>query len=136
MIRLLRIAALLKVERGAGSFSKIINVLKVKRSELMATIVTAVILMLMSATLMYYLETEVQPVGFGSVPAAMWWSVASLTTVGYGDVVPKSAAGKLLGSVVAFFGVGLFALPAGILGSGFVEEVEKQKRLAEKENKD
>lgn len=136
MIRLLRVAALLKVERKTSSFSKIMNVLKTKKSELMATLFTALVLMLMSATTMYYIENEDQPDAFGSVPASMWWSVASLTTVGYGDVVPITSAGKVLGTVVAFFGVGLFALPAGILGSGFVEEVDKAKRLAAKENEE
>jgi len=136
MIRLLRVAALLKMERKASSFGQIVNVLKTKKSELMATLFTAVVLMIMSATTMYYLENDTQPEGFASVPGAMWWSVASLTTVGYGDVVPMTPAGKVLGAVVAFFGVGLFALPAGILGSGFVEEVERAKKLAEKENAD
>lgn len=131
MIRLLRVAALLKVERKTSSFSKIVKVLKNKKSELCATLFTAAVLMVMSATMMYYLETETQPDSFSSVPAAMWWAVTTLTTVGYGDVVPKTNGGKLLGGIVAFFGVGLFALPAGILGSGFVEEVDKDKMAAQ-----
>lgn len=130
MVRLLRVVALLKVERKTSSFGSIVKVLKTKNSELMATIFTALALMLMSATTVYFLENESQPESFPSVPAAMWWSVISLTTVGYGDVVPITAAGKILGCVVAFFGVGLFALPAGILGSGFVEEVNKAKAEA------
>lgn len=133
MVRLLRVMALLKVERKANSFGSIVSVLKTKKSELMATVFTALVLMLMSATTIYYLETESQPEAFPSVPSAMWWSVISLTTVGYGDVVPITAAGKLLGCIVAFFGVGLFALPAGILGSGFVEEVNKAKERAARE---
>lgn len=130
MIRLLRVAALLKVERKTSSFSKIVAVLKSKKSELMATLFTAAVLMVMSATTIYYLEVGAQPTNFGSVPAAMWWSVTALTTVGYGDVVPMTAGGKFVASITAFFGVGLFALPAGILGSGFVEEVEKARHLA------
>jgi len=130
MIRLLRVAALLKVERKTSSFSKIVKVLKTKKSELLATLFTASVLMVMSATMMYYLETGLQPEAFSSVPAAMWWAVTTLTTVGYGDVVPKTPFGRFLGSIVAFFGVGLFALPAGILGSGFVEEVGKAKSEA------
>merc|ERR1719502_2110874 len=85
--------------------------------------------MIMSASMMYYFEKATQPEAFRSIPAAMWWSVTALTTVGYGDVVPRTPAGQFLASVVAFFGVGLFALPAGILGSGFVEEVDKEKKL-------
>mmetsp|Transcript_92886 Transcript_92886/g.161403 ORF Transcript_92886/g.161403 Transcript_92886/m.161403 type:complete len:456 (-) Transcript_92886:14-1381(-) len=123
MVRLFRVAALLKVERKANSFAKIFNVLKKKKNELIATLFTAVVLMVMSATTMYYIESGTND-DFSSVPAAMWWSVTALTTVGYGDVTPTTSVGKVLGSIVAFFGVGLFALPAGILGSGFVEEVE------------
>merc|ERR1719375_767014 len=94
MIRLLRVAALLKMERKTSSFSKIVKVLKVKKSELLATLFTAAVLMVISATMMYYLENTTQPDAFSSVPAAMWWAVTTLTTVGYGDVVPKTTFGK------------------------------------------
>jgi len=126
MIRLLRVAALLKVERKTNSFRSIFAVLVLKKNELSATLFTAAVLMIMSATFMYYIESGAQP-GFDSVPAAMWWSVTALTTVGYGDLYPITVGGKLLASVVAFFGVGLFALPAGILGSGFVEVIQQQE---------
>lgn len=126
MIRLLRVAALLKVERKTNSFRSIFAVLVLKKNELSATLFTAAVLMIMSATFMYYIENGAQP-GFDSVPAAMWWSVTALTTVGYGDLYPITVGGKLLASVVAFFGVGLFALPAGILGSGFVEVIQQQE---------
>lgn len=142
MVRLFRVAALLKVERKANSFGKIFNVLKKKRNELIATLFTAVVLMVMSATTMYYIESgvpedECADTGcFISVPASMWWSVTALTTVGYGDMTPITGMGQLLGSIVAFFGVGLFALPAGILGSGFVEEVEGDALFEEEEEAD
>jgi voltage-gated potassium channel len=70
---------------------------------------------------MYYVERDAQPEAFSSIPATMWWGVATLTTVGYGDVVPITPLGKVLGGLFAIVGVGLFALPAGILSSGFYE---------------
>merc|ERR1719199_1621984 len=74
---------------------------------------------------MFYIETDAQPVKFGSIPASLWWSVTALTTVGYGDVYPMTSQGKLTACMIAFFGVGIFALPAGILGEGFMEAMEK-----------
>ena len=65
---------------------------------------------------------------FSSIPAAMWWAVATLTTVGYGDVYPVTMAGKIVASIIAILGIGMFALPTGILGAGFVEEMQKRKR--------
>jgi len=124
MVRLLRILALLKAERQANSFRAIFQVLILKKSELGATLFTASVLMVVSASLMYYLENEEQPEAFPNIPTSMWWAVTALTTVGYGDICPQSPGGKFVASVVAFFGVGLFALPAGILGSGFVEVIQ------------
>src|SRR3712207_9374951 len=77
---------------------------------------------------MYYVESEAQPQQFSSIPAAMWWGVATLTTVGYGDVFPVTTAGKVLGAMIAVLGVGLFALPTGILASGFAEELQRTRK--------
>jgi len=124
LVRMLRVVAVLKVERKTNSFNLLFKVLARKRSELYAALSIATTLMVMSASLMYYLENPAQPDQFVSIPASMWWSVTALTTVGYGDMVPITPAGKALASVVSIFGVGLFALPAGILGSGFVEVLQ------------
>lgn len=125
MIRLLRVAALLKVERKTNSFGKILMVFTTKKLELLSTVFMAGVLMVMSAAVMFYIETDAQPVKFGSIPASLWWSVTALTTVGYGDVYPMTSQGKLTACMIAFFGVGIFALPAGILGEGFMEAMEK-----------
>ena len=79
---------------------------------------------------MYYIEREYQPEAFSSIPAAMWWAVATLTTVGYGDVYPITFLGKIIGSFIAVLGVGLFALPAGIIASGFITEIQKKSENA------
>ena len=78
--------------------------------------------------MMYFVEHSVQPKNFSSIPATMWWAVATLTTVGYGDVYPVTHIGKLIASVIAILGIGMFALPTGILGAGFVEEIGRQRQ--------
>merc|ERR1712136_440507 len=102
------------------------GVLKMKKAELCATLFLAAVLLLMASCAMYYIENPSQPASFSSIPATMWWTVTALTTVGYGDIYPRTACGKILGSCVAFFGIGLFALPAGIISSGFVEVIEEK----------
>jgi voltage-gated potassium channel len=76
---------------------------------------------------MYFVERSAQPDKFSSIPAAMWWGVATMTTVGYGDVIPVTVTGKVLGSIIALLGIGLFAMPAGILASGFAEELQTRR---------
>jgi len=76
---------------------------------------------------MYFVENEAQPEAFSSIPEAMWCGVATLTTVGYGDIYPITPIGKLLGAMIALLGIGMFALPAGILASGFAEEIQRRK---------
>ena len=84
-------------------------------------------LLLICSTGVYFAENEAQPEKFSSILSSMWWAVATLTTVGYGDIFPITSIGKLLGSISAIFGIGLFALPAGLLASGFSDELEKVK---------
>ena len=76
----------------------------------------------------YLTENPAQPDTFSSIPAAMWWGISTLTTVGYGDAYPVTPLGKILGSVIAVMGIGLFALPAGILGSAFMEDLQHRKK--------
>ncbi len=77
---------------------------------------------------MYFVEHDAQPEKFSSIPETMWWSIATLTTVGYGDVFPITTLGKILTAFISILGIGLFALPAGILASGFSDEFKKAKR--------
>ena len=79
---------------------------------------------------MYFVENQAQPNTFSSIPMAMWWGVAALTTVGYGDVYPITPLGKFFGAIIAFLGIGIFALPTGILGAGFVEEIQDRKNIS------
>lgn len=82
-------------------------------------------MLLITSTLMYYIENEAQPENFSSIPQTMWWGIATLTTVGYGDIYPITGFGKLLGGLIAILGIGLFALPTGILASGFSEQLAR-----------
>jgi voltage-gated potassium channel len=100
----------------------------VKREELLVTLFVLLLLLLFASSLIYFAEHDAQPDIFSSIPAAMWWAVATLTTVGYGDVYPVTTVGKLVASVIAVLGIGMFALPTGILGAGFVEELQSRKR--------
>jgi len=124
LIRMLRVLTLFKVERSTNSFGLLFMVIANKRSELFATFFVAFVVVMIGATLMFYLEREAQPDKFTSIVSGMWWAIETLTTVGYGDIVPSTVQGKLLASIVATFGIGLFAIPAGILGQGFQEVLE------------
>ena len=92
------------------------------------TFLEVLILLVFASSLMYFAENKAQPEAFPSISAAMWWGVVTLTTVGYGDIYPITAIGKFFGAMLAFIGIGLFALPAGIIASGFSEEVQRKKQ--------
>jgi voltage-gated potassium channel len=76
---------------------------------------------------MYYVESAAQPDVFTSIPAAMWWGISALTTVGYGDIAPITPLGKLLGGIIQLLGIAVFALPAGIIAAGYDEESRRRR---------
>ena len=84
---------------------------------------------------MFHLEHEAQPDQFSSIPATMWWGIVTLTTIGYGDMAPITVEGRMLGALVAILGIGMFALPAGLLGGAFLEELGKARRQAREQRK-
>ena len=126
-LRIFRLFRLFKMSRYVDSLNSLDDVVRAKKEELLVTLVMIVMLLLFSSSLMYVVETESQPDKFPDIPSAMWWGVATLTTVGYGDVFPVTGLGKLLGGFIAFLGIGMFALPTGILASGFAEEIRKRR---------
>lgn len=123
VFRMLRIARVLKLTRYSQSFHRLIRVTRKKKDDLIASLGVVFVLLILSSSLMYYAEHTAQPDKFSSIPAAMWWGVATLTTVGYGDVFPVTNLGKFIGSFIAILGIGMVALPTGIIGSGFLEEM-------------
>lgn len=122
MLRLLRIFRVLKVARYSNALQTIGAVFRKKRPDIVVTIVVTSMLLVLTSSAMYYVEHQAQPDVFTSIPATFWWAVITLTTVGYGDVYPVTPLGQLLAGVSAFLGIGMFALPASILASGFIEE--------------
>lgn len=135
MFRLFRLLRVLKLNRYTKSLNLILNVLNDKKNELIATISMMFFMIVISATIMYYFETEVQPEAFPNIIASIWWAIATLTTVGYGDVYPITILGKIFASIIAILGIGLVALPTGIISSGFIEVISeknsKKKKKAE-----
>lgn len=125
-VRLLRLFRLAKLGRYSKALQTIGHVLKAKKAEIVTTLFILCLLLLLASCLMYHAEREAQPESFSSIPATMWWSVATLTTVGYGDTYPVTPLGKLVAAVIAILGIGMFALPTGILGAGFVEEISRK----------
>jgi len=131
-IRLVRLGRALKIARYSQSLHALGRVLRAKRSELAVTGFAALILLVCAASGIYFAEHEAQPRVFSSIPAALWWGVVTLTTVGYGDVFPVTPLGKTLAAVVAILGIGLFALPTGILAGGFAEDLQRQREGSRK----
>ena len=118
-----RTARLARYSPGLRALSVAISA---KRNELLAVVSVVAALLVVAASLMYFIEQAAQPDEFSSIPAAMWWSIITVTTVGYGDVAPVTPLGRMLAGVIALLGIGIFALPAGILGSGFMEHVSRR----------
>lgn len=128
MLRILRIMRLAKLGRYSESLQILGRVFTAKKEQLVSTVCILVMLLVFSSCLMYFIEGDKQPDKFSSIPETMWWAVTTLTTVGYGDVSPITDAGRFVGSILAILGIGMFALPTGILGAGFMEEMNASKK--------
>ncbi|MDD4857399.1 MAG: ion transporter [Candidatus Krumholzibacteria bacterium] len=126
-LRLMRLLRLLKLGRYSEAIRMMGSILKSKKEEITIAITMSLILLLIASGLMYYIESSAQPAVFSSIPAAMWWGVMTMTTVGYGDVYPITPAGKVLAGVIALLGISLFILPAGIIAAGYAVEIQKRK---------
>lgn len=126
-LRIFRLLRLLKLVRYSPALSSLSRVLYLERRALSAAFLIMIGILFVSATLAHLVEQEAQPDAFGSIPAALWWALATLTTVGYGDVVPVTNAGQILGSVVMVVGFAFYAVPIGIIASGFSEEVHRRE---------
>ena len=128
ILRMMRIFRIAKLGRYSQSLQILNRVLAAKKEQLLCTLFVLVLLVIVAASLLYYAENHVQPEAFSSIPAAMWWAVSTLTTVGYGDIYPMTGLGKFMASIIAILGIGMFALPTGILGAGFVEEMAQNQK--------
>ncbi|WP_299311430.1 ion transporter [uncultured Aquimarina sp.] len=127
ILRLFRLVRILKIGRYSKSIKTIGIIIKEARPELTITLFVAFILLTLSSTLIFYVENQAQPDKFSNIGEAFWWSVATLTTVGYGDVYPVTSLGKFLSAIIALTGIGFIALPTGIISSAFIEKVKRDK---------
>lgn len=130
-LRILRLFRILKLTRYFASLRILLVVISKERGSFQAVIFILIIMIVTASSGIYLVENHAQPEEFESIPKAMWWAVVTLTTVGYGDVIPVTMAGKILGAVITILGVGLAALPAGILATGLANELNQRREELE-----
>ncbi len=126
ILRLTRILRILKIQRYSKALSLIGTVFRKKKDDLAVTVFVTSLLLLLASALMYNIENEAQPEQFPNIIASFWWGIATLTTIGYGDIYPVTVLGKILSGVIALLGIGIIALPTGIISSGFIEEIHSK----------
>ena len=131
MFRVIRIFRLFKINAKYDAFNIIVDVLKEKKKQLFSSILMILILMVAASLFMYNLENEAQPDVFRNAFSGIWWSASTILTIGYGDIAPITDAGKVMSMLISFLGVGLVAIPTGIISAGFVEQFQKVKRVTD-----
>jgi len=124
ILRLMRFFRLFRLTAYTKSAQMIFNVFKSRKNELILSFVMVIFLMIIASCLLYFAEHDAQKEAFSSIPATLWWAVVTLTTTGYGDMAPITIGGKILAGIIMLTGVALFALPAGIITAGFLEEIK------------
>ena len=122
VLRLLRFARVLKLGRYSDSLGRMKRVIGARRGDLGVALAAVGVVLILASSAIYYVEVDTQPEVFTSIPAAMWWGISALTTVGYGDITPVTPLGKFLGGIIQLLGIAIFALPAGIIAAGYEEE--------------
>ena len=125
ILRLFRLLRLVKLTRYSPALNAVGATMVAQHRALTAAFLVMIMALLFSSSIMFVFENEVQPEKFSSIPTAMWWGMATLTTVGYGDVAPVTPMGQLFGIITMIIGIGMFALPTGIIATGFANEMEK-----------
>jgi len=133
VLRFLRIFRIFKATRFVLAVDRMIEALAEVKRELLALVILCSLFVYLAACGIYVFEKDVQPDKFGSIPDAMWWAIVSLTTIGYGDVYPMTPGGKIFTALVALVGVGLIAIPSGLLAS-VLTEARVEEELQDKEN--
>jgi voltage-gated potassium channel len=129
ILRLMRFFRLFRLTAYMKSTKMVANIFKTRMNELLLSLVLAVFLIIIASCLLYFAEHNVKDTGFTSIPATLWWAIVTLTTTGYGDMIPVTPEGKILTGLIMLAGVAFFALPAGIITAGFLEEFKSEKKL-------
>ena len=127
-LRLVRLLRIFKLNRYSDAFLSIVEVFRGKIREIMVSLFTVFLLLVVASLFIFYAEHDAQPQQFSNAFSGLWWAVATLTTVGYGDIYPITPIGRILGAIIALLGIGMAAVPTGILSAGFVELLEKKKQ--------
>ncbi len=128
VLRLTRFLRILKINRYNNALNLIWAVVKDKKQELAVTGFVTFLILLIASFLMYFAESDKQPEQFPNILATFWWAIATLTTVGYGDVYPVTGIGKIISGIIALLGIGLVALPTGLISAGFISKIEDMKK--------
>ncbi len=131
ILRALRLLRVLKLSRYSTSISLLLDALRNEARAIAAAIFVLSLLLLVAASFAYLVEHRAQPNAFGTIPDALWWAVITMTTVGFGDVVPITPFGKVIGGIIAVIGIGMVALPAGLLAAAFSEQLHQRERMFE-----
>ena len=124
--QLAAVLAIVKIARYAPALTLVTTVLRNERRSLMAALTVMLVLLVLTASAMYMLEHEAQPQLFSSIPATLWWSIVTIASVGYGDMIPVTAAGRIFAGFTMLLGIAMFAVPAGILATGFAAEIRRR----------
>lgn len=131
MLRIIRIFRLFRINAYYDSLNVITEVIIGKKQQLLSSVFIILVLMLSSSLCMYSLENKAQPEVFTNAFSGIWWAASTLLTVGYGDIYPVTTLGKVFGIFIAFLGVGMVAIPTGIISAGFVDQYSRIKRMSE-----
>ncbi|MCP4315927.1 MAG: ion transporter [Hyphomicrobiales bacterium] len=132
-LRVLRLLRVFKLTRYSSAMTMLLNVFREEASAFFAAFFILVVILILASSGIYLVEETAQPRAFDSIPHAMWWAVATLTTVGYGDLTPITPLGKLFGACITIVGIGMVALPAGILASGFADQLRRRREALEQD---
>ena len=133
ILRTFRMLRLLKLTRYSPALTMLLAVFEEEAGAFFAGFFILMLMLIFAASGAWLAEHQAQPDAFGSIPAAMWWAVATLTTVGYGDVIPVTVAGKIFGAIITVVGIGMAALPAGIIASGLNDQLHRRRASLERE---
>lgn len=136
MLRVARIFHLFRLNAKYDSFNVITTVLYEKRNQIISSVFIVLILMLASSLCMYSVEHDAQPTVFRNAFSGIWWSMSTLLTVGYGDIYPITPLGRVMAICIAYLGVGVVAIPTGIISAGFVEQYQRKSNISGLKNED
>lgn len=136
MLRVARIFHLFRLNAKYDSFNVITTVLYEKRNQIISSVFIVLVLMLASSLCMYSVEHNAQPTVFRNAFSGIWWSMSTLLTVGYGDIYPITTLGRIMAICIAYLGVGVVAIPTGIISAGFVEQYQRKSSLSDLKDAD